>query len=346
MSSRPTLKDVAAVAGTSVATASRVLARYREGDSPTSPSASRVLQAAQDLGYVANSAASSLRTKRSRLIGVVTPDLMDTAITSMYAGLESAASEAGYQTCVANSRDSLSLRESRVNAFLSHGVDGIVFADAQRDDEFLRSFASTGFPFVLINRPLADFPSVSCDDREGGRIAAAHLLERGHSDALVVTGPEYAPNVTLRAAGFVEQFELYGGNVELLRTPFAFDSAKTSVADHIGANDAPTAVFSTTDSLAVAAAGALSCVGIKIGTDTALVGFNDTFLSESAIIPITSIRHSVEGMGRAGFRMLEALLSGDKEQRPPSIFFEPSLVVRESSARRVGPPRRLSSPGL
>lgn len=143
-SRRPaTLADVATAAGVHPSTASRALGAGT-GISPRT--VERVRAVAGDLGYRPDPAASSLRTRRSGLIGVLVPRLTDIVLATIYEGLDAAAAEAGYQTFVANTSDDPEVRRRRLRALLDRRVDGLVLGDARLDDDLLPEIAARDCP--------------------------------------------------------------------------------------------------------------------------------------------------------------------------------------------------------
>lgn len=336
MRNSPTLSDVAREAGVSSATVSRALARQRAGVSLRSAGSRRAVEAAERLGYRLNTVASALRTRNSRLLGVIVPDLTDVAVSQMYAGLEARAASLGYQTCVANSGDDPDVRASRVEALRAHGVDGIVFADAHLGEQYFSTLASEQFPYLLMSRPLAGEISVTCDDVESGRLAARHLAERGHRAVAVLAGPSHAGNVVARSRGFAEVADTLMESCELISSGFEISSAKRALADYLdGAAEPPTAIFATIDMFAFAAVSELAGRGMKIGRDIAVIAVNDSNIAANLPVPLTSVHHELGGMGSKAAEMLvEMIEAGPHAKRPASIALEPELVMRGSTAFR------------
>jgi LacI family transcriptional regulator len=329
------LRDVARRAGVSTATASRALSRDRTGQPPVSEAAARVVASAAALGYLPNHTATALRTKRSRMLGVVVPDLSDAAVSAMYDGVEERAARAGYQTCVANSHDDPSLRVERAEAMLARGVDGLVFADAHDGDTYYGRLHERGVPLVLINRPLPGVDSVACDDVTGGRLVADHLLERGHVRLTVVAGPPHAPNMRARAESFADTVVAAGGEVRVAHCDRTAEPARRAVRELLSAGPPPTAVFAVTDLMAIGAMTGLREEGHVLGSDVALVGYNDSVVALHQLVPLTSVRHPLADMGAQGAEvLLERIDARDHPAR--QLLLAPTLVVRESSQVRVG----------
>ncbi len=335
----PTLSDVADEAGVSAATVSRALARRRAGLPLRSAGAQLAVETADRLGYRLNTVASALRTRSSKMLGVIVPDLTDVAVSQMYAGFEARASELGYETCVANSRDDPHVRAGRVEAFRAHGVDGIVFADAHLGEEYFAGLAAEEYPYLLMSRPLAGEISVTCDDDAGGRLAARHLAERGHRVVAALAGPTHAGNVVARSRGFAEEARTLMDSCALINSRFDIADAKRALAEYLdSATETPTAIFATIDMFAFAAVSVLARRGIRIGEDIAVIAVNDSNIAANLPVPLTSVRHELDGMGAKAAEVLAAMIEDGRDaERPSSIALPPELVVREStSTRRFG----------
>lgn len=343
---RPTLRTVAALAGVHVSTVSRVLA---PGDRPATRTASedtaqRVRAVARDVGYVPNPLATGLRTRRSRVIGVVVPRLTDVVLATIYEGIDGAAGEQRMQTFVANSHDDPELRHSKVEMLLDRRVDGLILGDSPLDGRFADALARRGVPFVLVNRRAGDHPAVTCDDYEGGRMVAEHLLGLGHERPAVVAGEPYASTGVDRTAGFVDRYAEAGLPIppEWV-VPSTFDVAGGRLAGGrlLGGRTGPSAVFAVNDFTAIGVIGALREHGLSPGSDVAVVGFNDVSVAADLPIPLTTVSSPMHEIGRRAAHQLLERLAG-REARSERLA--PTLVVRQSCGAQ--PPTRSARPTM
>ena len=263
-SGRPTLATVAALAGVHVSTVSRALSgsvgsNVRVGSAET---VDRIRRVAADVGFSRNIYAAGLRTHQTALVGMLVPRLTDLVLATVYEGVEEEARRSGYQTFVTNTRDEDGERRRKLDMFLARRVEGILLGDARMDaDEVVERLQALQVPYVLLSRRAPGHPSVTCDDREGGRLAARHLLSLGHRVVAVIAGEQYASTARDRLAGFAEVFAEAGHpRAPRLVVPSGFDVASGRRAcDHIlglpGA--APTGVFAVNDFAAIGALGSL-----------------------------------------------------------------------------------------
>lgn len=323
-----TLADVAAAAGVHASTASRALG----GGAGIAPrTVDRVRAAAAELGYRPDPAASSLRTRRSGLIGVLVPRLTDIVLATIYEGLDAAAAEAGYQTFVANTSDDPDVRRRRLGALLDRRVDGLVLGDARLDDDLLPEIAARGLPYVLVSRRSRGHLSVTTDDLAGGRLAARHLLELGHTRVAVVAGQPFSSTGVERTQGFREEFAAAGHPVPddlVVNCRYDVPGGHAAALRLLAARPRPTAVFAVNDFNAIGTMGALRESGLRVGQDVAVVGYNDVSLAAELPVPLTTVRSPMVEMGRQGMARLLARAAGTPVR---SLRLKPELVARESS---------------
>ncbi|MCW2903071.1 MAG: LacI family transcriptional regulator [Streptosporangiaceae bacterium] len=328
-----TLRFIADSLGLHVSTVSRVLngaahdgARAASGDT-----AERIRELAAELGYRPNPHATSLRTERSNLIGVLVPRLSDLVLATVYEGIEEAATDHGLSAFVTNTRDDPETQRKRTKMVLDRRVDGLIFGDAHADGRFLDEIATAGTPFVLVNRRAGDHPAITCDDYLGGRLVAEHLLELGHEDVAVIAGEPYASTAIDRAAGFVDRYREAGVTIPAHRIVHSrFDTAGgRQAAEQILRDRRPSAIFAVNDFAAIGAAGSARDHGLRLGADIAMVGFNDTPLAAELPIPLTTVHSPMREMGRRAAESLVRLLGGEPVE---SERLRPTLMVRASTS--------------
>ena len=332
-SGHATLRTVADLAGVHVSTASRVL----NGSTGTgvrtagAETAERIRAIALDVGYQPNPHATGLRTQRSHLIGVLVPRLVDIVLATIYEGVEEAAASFGFSAFVANTGDDPVAQRLRTEMVLARRVDGMIFGDAYFDGQFLDEVARKGVPFVLVSRRSSHHPSVTCDDYQGGRLAAEHLMELGHRHVAVIAGEPYASTGIDRTAGFIDAFREAGIKIpkaKIVHSHFDTPGGREAMEKILATRRRPTAVFATNDFAAIGAMGALRESGLQVGTDVAIVGYNDVPLAGSLPVPLTTIRSPMHDMGVGAVQLLMKRLGGEDVE---SQRLAPLLVVRESS---------------
>ncbi|AKQ55677.1 LacI family DNA-binding transcriptional regulator [Bordetella hinzii] len=330
-----TLRALAAKLNVHISTVSRVLNGSEEdARSAAAPeTVALIRELAAQHNYRPNPYATSLKTKKTRTVGVLVPRLSDLVLATIYEGIDAAATREGYWTVVANTEDKVERHRQVGEMMLGRHVDGLVFADARLDDSsFIESIHERGIPMVLASRHLGpQYCTVACDDAEGGRLAAAHLLDLGHERVAVLAGERFASTGYDRAMGFVEHCRSRGVTVPgswLLHSQFDTGSGRELGNRLLSGKTRPTAVFAVNDFLAIGLMGAARDQGLQPGKDIAIVGFNDTPLAAELPIPLTSIKSSMHQMGLTAMELLLERIAG---KSPASVRLRPELVVRASS---------------
>ena len=332
---RVTLRSLAQQLGLHVSTISRVLnGSDEEACKAASIERVREIRAlARELGYQANPQAKTLRTKRSRELAVLVPRLSDIVMATMYEGIDEAAERHGYTTYVSNTLDDPERQRALGERALNRNVEGLIIADAHCTPEpsWLEELAARGVNFLLVIRRRGQHLSISCDDMEGGRLAAAHLWQQGHRRVAVLGGEAHSSSGKDRTRGFIRFYQEQGCPVaegNILHGLFDTATGRQQGAQLLAQGQRPTAIFCVNDFLAIGLYGAMRQYDLVPGRDIAVVGYNDTPLAAQLSIPLTSINSFARQQGAASVEVFMQLLDG---QFPQSTLIRPQLNVRESS---------------
>lgn len=328
----PAMSDVAAVAGVSHQTVSRVL----NGHPSVRPETRRrVLDAIADLGYRRNTAARTLVTRRSGTIGVVSTGSALFGPTSTLIALEVAARDAGLYVSVATvSEWTADGVVAVLEHFMSQGVDGVVVIAAHDDAvEAVRAFAEP-VPLVMVGPRVLPEPlhSVAVDQYAGARLAVRHLLDLGHRSVVHLAGPVDWLDARRRVEGWRDELEAAGFPVGD-PTPGNWSADRGfEVGRELVAGTLPTAVFAANDQLALGLLRAFAEAGVRVPADVSVVGFDDVDGAANFYPPLTTVRQEFGALGRRCIEVLVAAIAGSEIE---SGLIAPSIVVRASS----GPPR-------
>jgi LacI family transcriptional regulator len=330
-----TLKDVAAASGVSISTASRAL---DERTTSRSAAAANVRKIAEELGYRRNSFASSLRRGETRTLGVLVPRLSDTVMALMFEELEKAASSRGYFAMVATSGDDPEDERRAAETLLDRNVDGLILATARVDDELPDMLRQRKVAHALVLRTDGLSPSSLGDDEVGGYLAVRHLIDLGHRDIAVVTGPSFTSTGTARLAGArmaMTEAGINPPNKWLIAAGYGIENGFAAGETLLGGNEhRPTAIFAANDNLAMGTIAAAHRFHITLGEDLALVGYNDIPLSARLPTPLSSVRVPLD---QIAVNAIDLIVNPGKEPKIRKSL--PTLMPRESS----GPPRRAAS---
>jgi LacI family transcriptional regulator len=330
-----TLKQVAEATGVHFSTVSRALNPMTRA--LVKPQvAARVLEAAQRLGYRTNALASSLRTRRSHVIGMVVPDISSLLFPPILEGIEATLLKEGYMTIVANAaNDPVRLRRI-LSGMIERQVDGLILATATLNDPALDESIAARAPVVLINRTdeSGRAPAVVNDEIRGIGLAVRHLAGLGHRRIAHIAGPRWLSTGTMRLRGF----HLAMGEVGLTdaRPPvveveaFTREAGRTACAGLLAEHPGITAIIAANDLLALGCYEALAERGLSCPGDISITGYNDAPFVDMVSPPLTTVRIDQHRMGIEAARLLLARLRG--QDIAGDVLLRPELVKRSSTA--------------
>ncbi|WP_106401498.1 LacI family DNA-binding transcriptional regulator [Actinocorallia populi] len=322
----PTIYDVARAAGVSASTVSRAFARPGRVNAGT---VERVRLVAAELGYRINPLASALPTGRTSMLALVVSDVTNPVYAEIIRGAESAAAEADHVLILIDAQESVRLERSSLERVLL-GVDGVVLAGTRMSDSAIRT-AARRRPVVVLNRDVADVPSIVLDNRCAMRLVAGHLAELGHRDVLYISGPEASWVNGMRWSGLREAAAELGLKVQRVG-PFV--PTVEGGRHAAGALDAgrPTAILAYNDQQAIGLMRVLQSRGIRVPQDVSVVGFDDIYPARIVTPGLTTVAAPLRTQGEAA---VTALLSSCPATAPSRLMTLPvKLIVRGSTARR------------
>lgn len=328
-----TLKDVAAAAGVSTSTASRVLDPRLPRSSTAA--AERVRKAAEDLGYQRDVNASALRRGGGTgSIGVIVPRLTDTVMAMMFEALVTEVRKRGKFAIVSTSDDDPDRELAATESLLSRRVDGLVLGSVRIQDRLSQSLRERGIPHALVLRTDGISPSAVSDDDLGGYLATRHLLDLGHRRIGLIGGPDHASTSRGRLNGYMRAMTEAGIVPDprwIQRMGFGYEDGAD--AAHQLLTQAPdlTALFCANDKLAVGAMSVANILGIRVPEDLSVVGYNDTPIASWLPVRLTSVHVHFEGVASAAIDILDRW---EAEQHMPTdvvTTIMPTLMPRETS---------------
>jgi DNA-binding LacI/PurR family transcriptional regulator len=332
---RPTLEAVAALAGVSRGTVSRVI-----NDSPqVSPRAREAVRAAiAQLGFVPNRAARTLVTQRTDSVALVVSESEERFFTEPYfaavvRGISAGLAGSGLQLLLAVAQ-SPAEREQLENYLTGQHVDGVLLVSLHGIDTLPARLESRGVPTVLGGRPLGAQPAacVDADNRGGARLAVAHLARGGRRRIAALTGPQDMTVGLERYSGYLDGLAGAGlaADPELVEAgDFRLDSGVRATEALLRRRPDLDAVFAASDAMAIGAMRALREHGRRVPEDVAVVGFEDSPSAAHTDPPLTTVHQPVEAMGREMVRLLRQRISGAVLDEP-LVILPTHLVVRGS----------------
>jgi LacI family transcriptional regulator, repressor for deo operon, udp, cdd, tsx, nupC, and nupG len=340
MNQRPTIEDVARLAGVSTATVSRAL---HEPAKVSADTATRVHAAVRDIGYTLNIAAQTLRQRRSNALLVVVPNIGNTFYGEVLAGIEAAAHAAGQTILIADSAQDAG-REAAYLAWLRNGrADGVfLMARPEVDWSTVAPVPETGLrPVVMISEPpvIPGTPWVTIDHQAGAQEITTHLIAMGHRRIAHVTGPDTTGLRSTRLNGYLAALAAAGLPADpshIIPGDFSADSGARAADALLALIPRPTAVFCANDEMAMGLIGALARRGVRVPLDISVAGFDDIQFAACFVPAITTIRQPRRAMGEAAVALMHRLLGRDGADMtaPVQQVLPHDLVLRDS----VGPP--------
>ncbi|WP_328840876.1 LacI family DNA-binding transcriptional regulator [Streptomyces europaeiscabiei] len=328
-----TIADVAARAGVSKTTVSRVLNGKGEIHENT---VLKVRKAISELGYVPSAGAVGLARGTTQMIGMLVPDLAWVWSGIVQAVVDTLESEGFGLRMLTWNRGEESLRRLGLQV-AAKSFDGLLVLEPEGALGYITELHESGLPVVLIDdrfqRP--GFPYVTTTNREGGEQAARHLLEIGRRRPLVVTGPEAYGCTRERLGGFVDVYAQAGIALDQRRIicgDFQFENSRNAVAQALADGVEFDAVFGHNDPSAAGALAALHEAGLRIPQDVAVVGFDDVELASYTYPALTTIRQPMWEMGEAAARLLLDHVR-ESPEAAPSRTIPTSLVIRGSTCK-------------
>ncbi|NJD28036.1 MAG: LacI family transcriptional regulator [Chloroflexi bacterium] len=327
-----TIRTIADELGVHPSTVSRAL-REDESRKISAATRARVLATAEALGFRPNPVASSLRTKKTRTVGLLIPRLADVVLARMFEGAEDRARQLGYQAITTSTRDEPGSERKLAEGLLERRVDGLILATSTTGDPYPDELERRRIPFVLLNRSSRDHPCVRGDDELGGYLATRHLIAKGHRRIALIAGPPELSTTALRRQGFeraLAENDLHSDARLVMSSSLEPQGGFDAGTQLLARPDRPTAVFAVNDATAVGVMAAARDLGIRLPDDLAVCGYNDSDLSGLLPIPLTSIALPLRDMGRAAVDLLLARLTG---QAAESVVLAPRLIARESTSR-------------
>ena len=326
----PTIIEVAALAGVSTATVSRVLSRPEQVSEATRQ---RVLAVVRESGYAPNVAARSLRTLRAAKILLTVPDISNAFVASVIRGAEEAARDAGYSVVVGDTRHDPEVEDQYADMLSRREVDGLIFLGHRLPASLAPLVARKGAAAPIVNgceySPDLGVPSVHIDNAAASGDAIAHLSGLGHRAIGVVTGPEISPISRDRLAGAIAAAERAGLCLHVRIGDYSAGSAVACTHDLLA--HGVTAIFCFSDEMAMGALSAIGDAGLSCPNDVSVVGFDDLPLARYFQPPLTTIVQPKGMIGRRTVELLVGILRGvDTPSRQVTLRHE--LIVRSSTA--------------
>lgn len=336
---KPTIKDVARLAGVSVGTASKVI--NRQGNVAAGLQ-ERVREAIRLLNYHPNAIARSLKSSTTHTVAILLGDITNPFQMTMAKGVEETVSAQGYQLLIGSTRENPEVERQKLLMLHEKQVEGVIVCSTGQADEEICALLRGNVQVVLVDRPLYRLGTdiVADDSGSGMELLVRHLFEAGHRRIGIVHGSRETVHGQLRYEAAMQALARW----KLDRDPelqfdggFTFEGGMRAVDALLGLNMAPTALLAANNNMTAGILRACRDRGIRIPQDVSVVSFGGLEYGWNLVVPtVTHVNQSPFEIGNRAAELLLARLNGTAPALPTRLLLEPALVPGESS----GPARR------
>lgn len=330
------IRTVARLAGVSVATVSRALAKP---DLVSPRTRKKVLAAVDEAGYKPNLMAVQFRSRRTRNLVVLVPTIANPFFSRVITGIQQRAREAGYQVLLCNTLGREDTERDYARMVQNFQADGVIqlrafdpFAAGQGEE----SGSGELPPLVNACEVMSDcrYPSVQLDNRAAARAMTDHLVRLGHRRIGLIKGPQRSPLTRDRVAGYREALEAAGIDFEeslLCPGDFSLQSGHRAAGTLITRDNPPTAIFCENDEMAIGAIQRIKQAGLRVPEDISVAGFDDIAFASYSDPPLTTIAQPAEEFGATAAQLLIDLLENGPGAEPARVVLPYDLKVRDST---------------
>lgn len=329
----PTIYDIAEALKISASTVSRAL-----NDSPEISESTKIAvkKIATQINYQPNSIAYSLRTKKTKTIGIIIPELVNQFFFKVISGIENVAYEKGYKVIICHSNENYEREVMSVNALLSSRVDGVIISVSSNSKNFehLKALQNKGIEIVFFDRAADGIHAskVIVDDINGAFQAVNHLIKKGYQNIVHLKGPENLNISKYREEGYIKALKFHGLKVKrsnVISCELEKEHIRNKISQLLKSENLPDAIFAFNDRIAMEAISLIKELGLRIPKDIAVVGFSNEPGSVLVEPNITTINQPGEEIGKRAAEILLNHLKGEKKIIEEVLPV--NLIIREST---------------
>ena len=338
-----TLKEIAKKLGISITTVSKALKNYPDVSAKTKKA---VIDLAEQLQFTPNSFAVNLRTKESRTIGLIIPEVVHHFFSNVINGIIAEAEKHGYLVIILQSNESLELEKKQVELLINKRVDGIMMSlsNDSNNDSHIKEIINRGIPFVQFDKisKLINSSKVIINDQMAAMEAVQHLIDNGCKKIAHIRGPLNPQNSIDRFLGYKKALEKnnlpYNPTLVYTCKDVTFEEGREFAKQIIIENPDIDGIFAITDLVAVGVISHLNELKIPIPEQIAVIGFSNWFMSQVISPKLSTIDQPSYEMGIAAFDLLlEEMIChrDDITFLPRTVVLETNIIIRESSLKNI-----------
>lgn len=336
-----TLKEIATKLGISITTVSKALKNYTDVSQKTK---NAVLEMAKNLQYTPNSFAVNLRTKESKTIGLIVPELMHNFFSTVVNAIINEAEKNGYLVIILQSNETLALEKKQIDLLINKRVDGIIMSLSNESnyDEHIKEVLTRKIPLVLFDKitKLANCSKVIIDDQKAASAAVQHLIDQGCQKIAHLRGPSNPQNAIDRFLGYKKTLEknniVYDKNLVFTCEEVTFEEGKQFAATILEDHPEVDGIFAVTDLVAVGVLAHFAEHKIAVPEQIAVIGFSNWFMSQVITPSLSSVDQPSHQMGVASFELLLDEMNCKHNNTvfvPKTIELETKIVIRQSTMK-------------
>jgi LacI family transcriptional regulator len=332
-----TMKEIAKKLGVSVSTVSRALKDSPELHADTK---SRIVEMARSMNYQPNLLAQSLRISKSKVLGVIVPELTSHFFSSNISGIQDTAYKRGYNIMICQSNESFTHEIENIKILVSSQVDGLLISLSRetKSYEHLKELYNRGIPFIMFDRVTEEIPvsKVTVDDVHGAYQVVSHLLEQGCRKIAYFSGPEDLYISKKRKEGYLKALAEYGipeDQARIYMTDLTTEINRQITEEMLASDDRPDGIFAMIDPLAVDVMMVLKANGIKIPHEIALAGFTNNPTAAVVEPSLTTVSQPGYEMGQLAANHLLDQLDELVSDEPQSFVLTTTLIKRNSTRK-------------
>ncbi|MCH4888976.1 LacI family transcriptional regulator [Acidaminobacter sp. JC074] len=325
------IDDVAKKAGVSISTVSRVVNGYEH---VSKKSKERVEKAIRELEYSPSQAARSLASQKSKLIGIIVPDLTNQYYANMITAIEEEASKLDYSIIICNIQENMKKELKYMKMLKEMWVDGVILMHEKINDETKKFLMDCSFPVVLSSVKIDDLklPNININDEQAAFDATNYLLELGHRRVAMISGDlrDITAGIS-RLKGYKRALTEAGIKIDeslIKEGYFKFEDGYNNMKTLLMLKDRPTAVFAASDVMAIGAMNCAMDMGFEVPEDISFMGFDNIDMASVVRPRLSTVNQPAKLIGQVSFRTL--LNKMNDKMIDEEIVIEHSLVKRNS----------------
>lgn len=334
--------DIARELGISKSTVSRALSGHPSVKEKTRID---VLELAEKMDYERNTLALSLANKKTRVIGIIVPEILNSFFPSVIYGAEEHLNVEKYKTIICHSNENYEKEVENVKLLLSQQVDGIILSHSKetRNFDHLKLIQRRGIPLVMFNRvtDMVEVPKVVIDDYEAAFNAVEHLIKNGRKRIAHLAGPDSLINSKHRLNGYLDALtknKIPIDNELIISYDLSIDKVKIYIKHFLDLVPRPDAIFCMNDPTAIAAMSVIQDRKLHIPKDVAVLGFSNDNSSALTSPPLTTVSQPTFEIGREAAKLIMQEIKSNEKNEPVAankrtVVLKAQLIIRESTKK-------------